>query len=122
VLWAVTCYGGAVAVFGLSRSFPLSLLALAVSGAADTVSTVIRQTLRQVETPDALRGRMTSVNMMFFMGGPQLGEVEAGAVARAFGPRISVASGGILCVLVALATALASPALRRYAGRAGAPP
>jgi MFS family permease len=117
VLWAVACYGAAVAVFGVSHSFPLSLLALALSGASDTVSTVIRQTLRQVETPDALRGRMTSVNMMFFMGGPQLGEVEAGAVARLFGPRISVASGGMLCVLAAAIPAAVAPALRRYVGR-----
>jgi MFS family permease len=114
VLWAVAAYGAAVAVFGASRSFALSLVALAASGAADTVSTVIRQTLRQVLTPDALRGRMSSINMIFFMGGPQLGEVEAGVVARAFGPRISVGSGGLLCVAVAAATALLSPALRRY--------
>ncbi len=114
VLWAVFAYGAAVAVFGVSRSFPLSLVMLACAGAADTVSTVIRQTLRQVLTPDALRGRMSSINMIFFMGGPQLGEVEAGAVARAFGPRISVSSGGLLCVLAAGLTALLSPALRRY--------
>jgi hypothetical protein len=55
--------------------------------------------------------------MMFFMGGPQLGEVEAGAVARLFGPRISVASGGMLCVLAAAFTAAVAPALRRYVGR-----
>lgn len=114
VLWSVATYGLAVAVFGASRSFPLSLLALAVSGAADTVSTVIRQTLRQVLTPDALRGRMTSLNMMFFMGGPQLGEVEAGTVARLLGARISVASGGLLCVAAAAFTALVAPSLRRY--------
>ncbi|WP_242344896.1 MFS transporter [Anaeromyxobacter terrae] len=114
VLWAVGAYGAAVAVFGASRSFPLSLAALAVAGAADTVSTVIRQTLRQLLTPDALRGRMGSINMIFFMGGPQLGEVEAGAVARAFGPRLSVASGGLLCIGAAIVTAIVAPALRRY--------
>jgi MFS family permease len=114
VLWSVSCYGLAIAVFGLSRSFPLSLAALACAGAADTVSTVIRQTLRQVLTPDALRGRMGSINMIFFMGGPQLGEVEAGVVAHAFTPRIAVASGGILCVLAAAVTALVAPSLRRY--------
>jgi hypothetical protein len=114
VLWSVAGYGAAVAVFGASRSFPLSLVALAAAGAADTVSTVIRQTLRQVLTPDALRGRMGSINMIFFMGGPQLGEVEAGVVARAFGARISVASGGLLCVAVAALTAAIAPALRRY--------
>ena len=66
-----------------------------VSGAADTVSMVVRQTLRQLLTPDELRGRMTSVNMIFFIGGPQLGEFEAGVVARAAGPRFSVTSGGL---------------------------
>ena len=114
VLWSVVAYGVAIAIFGLSRSFPLSILALACAGAADTVSTVIRQTLRQVLTPDALRGRMGSINMIFFMGGPQLGEVEAGVVARAFTPRFSVASGGFLCIAVAALTALVAPSLRRY--------
>jgi len=117
VLVSVATYGAAIAVFGISRHFALSLASLAVSGAADTVSTVIRQTLRQVETPDGLRGRMTSLNMIFFMGGPQLGEVEAGAVARLFGARASVAMGGVLCVAVAALTAGLSPALRRYRGR-----
>jgi MFS family permease len=114
VLVSVAAYGLAVALFGVSRWFPLSLLALAASGAADTVSMVIRQTLRQLLTPDALRGRMTSINMIFFVGGPQLGEVEAGAVARAFSARFSVASGGILCALAVAVTALLAPALRRY--------
>jgi hypothetical protein len=75
---------------------------------------VVRQTLRQLLTPDELRGRMTSINMIFFMGGPQLGEVEAGAVARAFSPRISVASGGLLCALAVGAVALTVPSLRSY--------
>ena len=114
VLVAVAAYGVAVAAFGVSRWFPFSLLALAASGAADTVSMVIRQTLRQLLTPDELRGRMTSINMIFFVGGPQLGEVEAGAVARAFGARVSVASGGLLCVLAVAFTAALAPALRRY--------
>src|SRR5207249_1323363 len=82
---AVAIYGAAIAVFGVSAWFPLSLFALAVSGAADTISMVMRQTLRQMLTPDELRGRMTSVNMMFFIGGPQLGEVEAGVVAKLAG-------------------------------------
>jgi MFS family permease len=114
LLVAVAIYGGAIALFGISRSAPLSLALLAVSGAADTVSMVIRQTLRQMLTPDELRGRMTSVNMIFFMGGPQLGEVEAGVVARAFGARFSVASGGLACVAGALIVALAVPRLRRF--------
>jgi MFS family permease len=114
VLWSVAVYGLAIAVFGVSRSTWLSLAALAVSGAADTVSMVIRQTLRQLLTPDELRGRMTSINMIFFVGGPQLGEVEAGAVAKALGARVSVASGGLACVAAVAITALFAPSLRRY--------
>jgi MFS family permease len=114
LLVAVAFYGAAIAVFGLSSWFPLSLLALALSGAADTVSMVMRQTLRQTLTPDELRGRMTSVNMIFFTGGPQLGEVEAGVVAKLAGVRFSVWSGGALCILAALGVAALVPSLRKY--------
>ncbi len=82
MVWAVAAYSAATVVFGLSRSFWLTFACLAVSGAADTVSTVVRNVIRQLETPDHLRGRMVGVNMMFFMGGPQLGELEAGLVAN----------------------------------------
>src|SRR5256886_12258558 len=85
LLWSVAAYGAATVVFGLSQTFWLTLLCLAAVGAADTVSTVIRNIIRQLETPDELRGRMTGVNMIFFMGGPQLGELEAGTVAQLFG-------------------------------------
>jgi len=114
MLGAVALYGGAIAVFGISPWFWLSFLMLAVSGAADTVSMVIRQTIRQTLTPDELRGRMSSVNMIFFMGGPQLGEVEAGVVAKLLGVRVAVGSGGLLCAATAAAVALLVPALRRY--------
>ena len=114
LLVSVAVYGAAIAAFGVSRWFPFSLLMLALSGAADTVSVLMRQTVRQILTPDELRGRMTSVNMMFFIGGPQLGEVEAGVVARLAGVRFSVWSGGALCVLLATATALLVPSLRKY--------
>ena len=79
LLWAVGGYGLATVVFGLSRSFWLTFACLALTGATDTVSMVIRNIIRQLETPDRLRGRMIGVNMVFFMGGPQLGELEAGA-------------------------------------------
>ena len=82
---------------------------LAVTGAADTVSTVLRQTIRQLVTPNHLRGRMTSVNMIFFMGGPQLGEMEAGVVARMIGAPLAVVTGGIGClVAVVMATQMAT--------------
>jgi MFS family permease len=117
VLWSIAVYGASVAAFGVSSWLPLSLVLLAISGAADTVSMVVRQTLRQLLTPDELRGRMTSVNMIFFIGGPQLGEFEAGVVARAVGPRFSVSSGGLCCVVAAIITALAVPSLRKLTSK-----
>lgn len=114
LIWSVVWFGAATIAFGISRSFPLTLLMLAVTGAADTVSTVLRSTIRQLATPDTLRGRMTSVSMIFFMGGPQLGEMEAGMVAAMFGATASVVSGGIGCVLVALVIGVFVPVLRRY--------
>jgi hypothetical protein len=86
----------------------------ALTGAADTVSTVIRGTLRQLLTPDALRGRMVSVNMIFFMGGPQLGELEAGVVAAAFGTPFSIVSGGVITVLMAAWVAWRYAQLRNF--------
>jgi MFS family permease len=114
VLLSVAVYGAATVAFGLSRSYWLSLLMLAITGAADTVSTVIRQTIRQLITPDRLRGRMTSVNMIFFMGGPQLGELEAGLVAAALGAPFSVVLGGIGCLGAVLIAGLRAGELLRY--------
>jgi len=114
LLWAVAAYGAATVVFGISRSFWLTLLCLAAVGAADTVSTVIRNIVRQLETPDELRGRMTGVNMIFFMGGPQLGELEAGVAAQLFGAVASVVSGGIGCLLATAVVARREERLRQY--------
>jgi hypothetical protein len=75
---------------------------------------ILRKTLRQTLTPDALRGRMTSVTMVFFMGGPQLGELEAGLVARGFGAPLSVISGGIAALGDTAVIALLAAALRHY--------
>lgn len=114
VLWAVVIYGAATVVFGASHLFVLSWLALAVVGASDSVSTILRQTIRQLMTPDHLRGRMTSVNMIFFMGGPQLGEFEAGLAANWLGAARSVILGGIGCLLTVAWVASRAPVLRRY--------
>lgn len=119
LLWAVAAYGVATIVYGWSRSYWLTALALAGTGLADVVSTVIRQTLRQLITPDALRGRMTAVNMIFFLGGPQLGELEAGLVASLFasaavGVTVSIVSGGIVTLLVTAVVAGATPLVRGY--------
>jgi MFS family permease len=119
LLWSVAAYGAATIVYGLSHNILLTIFALAASGAADLVSTVIRATLRQVLTPDALRGRITAFNMIFFIGGPQLGEMEAGFVASlfqpvAFGTMVSIMSGGAATVFVVGLVALFVPAVRRY--------
>lgn len=114
LLWAVAVYGAATVGFGLSRSFWLTFACLALTGIADTVSVVFRNIVRQLETPDRLRGRMTGVNMVFFAGGPQLGEVEAGAVAYLWGAPFSVISGGLSCLLAVAWVARATPELRRY--------
>ena len=116
---AVAFYGAGYAMFGLSRNFVLSFAALVVVGLADVISTVVRQVLRQRVTPDALRGRMVAVNMIFFMGGPQLGELEAGVVASLFasvavGCTFAVVSGGAATLLLAAITLLYGRAVREY--------
>ena len=111
---SVFIYGLATVLFGFSTTFLVAFLALAATGAADTVSMVIRNTVRQLHTPDHLRGRMVSVNMIFFMGGPQLGELEAGLVAGWLGAPFSVVSGGVGCVLAVLWVARQWPMLWRY--------
>jgi MFS family permease len=118
-LWAIAAYGSATIVFGLSRNFVLTFVALAATGLADLVSTVVRQVLRQTITPDAMRGRMTSVNMIFFMGGPQLGELEAGLLASLFasaavGATVSVVSGGVATILVVVLCAWRAKVVRDY--------
>jgi MFS family permease len=114
MLISVALYGVATVIFGISTSFWLSLIALALVGLMDSISTVIRNALRLLLTPDRLRGRMVSVNMIFFMGGPQLGDFEAGVVARATTPLVSVVFGGVATVLIVAAIALRIPELRQY--------
>jgi MFS family permease len=114
LLISVIIYGIATALFGVTTSFALAYLFYGLTGAADTISTVIRSTLRQLLTPDHLRGRMTSVNQVFFMGGPQLGELEAGVVASAFGVPFSIVTGGIATIVITLWTAWRYPRLRKY--------
>lgn len=116
LLIAVAGFGLATIVFGLSRSFWLTFAALAATGVTDAVSTIIRNTLRQLQTPDRLRGRMTGIVQVFFLGGPQLGEVEAGVVAQFFGATAAVVSGGIACVAATGWVAARFPQLRRYRG------
>ncbi|MCS6907252.1 MAG: MFS transporter [Anaerolineales bacterium] len=110
-LFSVVCFGLATILFGLARVFWLAMLALILIGAADAVSTILRNTIRQLLTPDYLRGRMVSVNQIFFLGGPQLGEVEAGVVAQLFGVPFAIVSGGIGCLLAVVWVARRWPQL-----------
>lgn len=98
-LAAVVLFGLSTIWFGFSKTFLPAMIALLLIGAADAVSTVIRNTIRQLQTPDHIRGRMTSVNQLFFLGGPQFGEVEAGVVASLFGVPFAIISGGIGCIV-----------------------
>jgi MFS family permease len=103
MLGAVAVYGVCMVIFGLSTSFVLSLLVLAISGAADMVSVVVRQTLVQLETPNEMRGRVSAINSVFIGASNQLGEFESGATAALMGPVGSVVMGGVGTLLVAAA-------------------
>jgi MFS family permease len=113
-LISVASFGLATILFGLSRSFLLAMFALILVGASDSVSTIIRNTIRQLQTPDYIRGRMTSINQIFFMGGPQLGEVEAGVVAQLFSTPFAIISGGIGCLAALAWISRRWPQLRAY--------
>jgi len=116
VLTAVMVYGGAIMFFGLSTSFALSIFLLALSGASDAVSMVLRQTLRTLITPNHLLGRISATHSMFAMGGPQLGEFRAGVMASMMGPGPAVAIGGALTVASAAVIWKLVPGIARYTG------
>ncbi len=116
LLLSVVAFGISTIMFGLSRTFFGAVMALIFIGASDSVSAIIRNTIRQLQTPDYIRGRMTSINQIFFLGGPQLGEVEAGLVAQLFGAPAAVITGGIGCVLAVGWIARRWPQLRNYNG------
>ncbi len=110
---AVAAFGLGTVAFGLSRSLPLSLMALALMGASDVVSVVIRSSLVQLGTPDAMRGRVSAVNAMFIGTSNQLGEFESGVTAWLLGSVPAVVVGGLGTVAVALLWSRLFPALRR---------
>ena len=113
LLWVVAGFGVATVVFGLSWSFPLSLLMLATLGGLDQVSVVIRGTLLLVQTPDALRGRVNAVHNVFVGASNELGEFESGFVAHFVGAVATVAAGGVGTILVVLLIAAIWPEVRR---------
>ncbi|QXE22508.1 major facilitator superfamily MFS_1 [Richelia sinica FACHB-800] len=113
LLWSVVGFGVVTIIFGFSRWMWLSLLMLALSGALDSISVVVRHTLVQIRTPDHLRGRVAAINSVFISASNELGGFESGAVAALFGPVFSVVSGGIGTILVVVATALIWPEIRK---------
>jgi MFS family permease len=113
LLGGVVVFGFAMVVFGLSRSFPLSMAALGLSGAGDMLSVYVRGIVVQLNTPDAIRGRVSAVNSMFVGASNELGEFESGVTASWLGTVPSVVLGGVATVAVALSWAALFPALRR---------
>ena len=113
---SVAMFGLATILFGVSTSFWLTMLALILIGVFDGLSTIIRNTVRQMLTPDAMRGRMMSITQIFFKGGPQLGEVESGLVAQILGVPFAIVSGGVGCVLAACIVVKKIPQLWNYNG------
>jgi len=114
VILMVGAYGACTAFFGLSPNLLTACVFLAGTGAADMISTVLRQTIRQLSTPDEMRGRMSAISVLFHVTGPQLGDFEAGVAADALGERTSVLLGGIGSLLVSGWYWLRAPALKRH--------
>lgn len=116
ILAAVAVFGAAIAAFGAMDQphFALALALLATAGAADAVSSLFRGTLLQLEVPDVLRGRLNSINIMFVLGGPTMGQVESGVAAGLWSPVASAISGGLACIGSVIAVAALIPELRRY--------
>jgi MFS family permease len=114
VLWAVLVWGAAIALAGVASTLWLAVILLAIAGAADSVSAVCRSTINQTVTPDAMRGRMSSVFSLVVTSGPRLGDIESGTVASLSTARASVISGGLACMVGAGLVIAAFPALLSY--------
>jgi MFS family permease len=122
IVIAVVIWGLAIVAFGLSTfSFALALLFLAIAGGADVISAVFRSSLVQLETPDALRGRVTSIHILAVSSGPQLGDIEAASVASVIGAAASVVTGGLLCLLGVAGVVRLFPELLAHRSRVQAP-
>lgn len=115
VLVAVAIWGAGITAFGLvGNRLMIAIACLTLAGAADVISAVFRGTILQTSVPDSLRGRLSGVNILVVMGGPRLGDFEAGLVAQAFGPTVSVVSGGLICLAGVGLIGLLIPAFARY--------
>jgi MFS family permease len=113
LLLAVAGFGVCIVIFGLSKWYWLSFLALCISGLLDGVSMVVRGNIVQLKTPDALRGRVMSVNSMFINSSNEIGQFESGAAAKLMGIVPSVVAGGVVTIAVVLVTWLKAPALKK---------
>jgi hypothetical protein len=113
LLWAVSGFGIATIVFGLSKNPYLSFAMLALTGALDNISVVVRQTLVQLLTPDEMRGRVSAINSIFVASSNELGELESGLAAGLFGTVAAVVGGGVGTVLVVLGVSAIWPGLSR---------
>ncbi len=111
---AIALYAIGTIVFGVSQLFVVSFLGLLLVGAGDGISGIIRNNIRHLATPDNMRGRMVAINMIFYMGGPQLGEFEAGILAAAVGAPLSVVLGGVGTLVIIAVMAAKIPLLRNY--------
>ena len=114
VVVSVMIWGAGIVVFGFVRWLPAALLALAIAGAADTVSAIFRSTILQAATPDEYRGRLQGIFTVVVVGGPRLGDVESGAVAALFGEAVSAVTGGLLCIILAGVLVAAVPTFLKY--------
>ncbi|MFG2426740.1 MFS transporter [Streptomyces sp. NPDC048590] len=117
VLIAVSCWGCAIALFGLTRQLWPGLIMLALAGCADSVSMVFRSTMLQAAVPDAMRGRLQGVFIVVVAGGPRLGDLLAGSVADLTSPAVAVTGGGLACVLVVCLLGLRGRGFVRYDAR-----
>jgi MFS family permease len=114
IMAGVAIYGLSIVLFGISDLFWLSVLLLALSGIGDTISAIMRSTINQLETPEDLRGRMSSINSLFTNCGPQLGQFQAGALASLIGAELSVMSGGFVILLIVAWLVLKFPQVRDF--------
>jgi MFS family permease len=114
VLVGVGIYAIATASFAYSGWFWFSLLMLTLTGVGDTISSILRGTINQLQTPDELRGRMSSINGIFTMGGPQLGQFEIGIIATWLGSQMAALTGGLACLAIVVAVAVSYPHVRGY--------
>lgn len=116
ILGSVFVFGIATVGFGLSKNFYLSIFFLSLVGVSDMISTVLRNTIRQLVTPDYIRGRMVSINMIFVQGGPLIGEAESGLAAALIGAPLAVVTGGLATVFITAFIYVKAKKLRSYHG------